>query len=151
MSTRKRCKRIHRGAEHLRRRLDDGRAVALQIEEAHPVDRLGIRREHERLGVHERFPDDDLVGALGAEVADAAPRLDDGDGRHLGEVDLDGPIELELIEQRVGRRGRGIAVLELEVAEPGLDRLRADPAMRICPYSPVRMLEELAQKPMRHI
>ena len=57
--------------------------------------------------------------------------LDDGDGRNLGEIDLDGPIELELIEQGVGRRGRGIAVLELEVAEPGLDRLGADPAVGI--------------------
>ena len=123
--------RVHRGAEHLRRRFHDGRAVALQIEEAHPVHRLGVRREHERLGVHECFPDDDLVGPLGSEVADAAPRFDDGDGRDLREVDLDGAIELELIEQRVGRRGRGIAVLELEIAEPGLDCLCADPAMRI--------------------
>ena len=30
---------------------------------------------------------------------------DDADGRDLREVDLDGPIELELIEQGVGRRG----------------------------------------------
>ena len=56
---------------------------------------------------------------------------DDADGRDMGEEDLDGPIELELIEQGVGRRGRRVAVLELEVAEPGLDRLRADPAMTI--------------------
>ena len=56
---------------------------------------------------------------------------EDGDGRDLGKINLDRPIELELIEQGVCRRGGGIAVLELEVAEPGLDRLCADPAMRI--------------------
>ena len=123
--------RIHRRPEHFRRRFHDGRAVRLQIEKAHAIHRLGVRREHQRLGVHERFPDDDLVGPLGAEVADAAPRFDDRDRRHLREIDLDRAVELELIEQRVGRRGRGIAVLELEVAEAGLDRLGADPAVRI--------------------
>ena len=35
-------------------------------------------------------------------TADPAPRLDDRDGRNLCEVDLDGAVELELIEQRVG-------------------------------------------------
>ena len=119
----KTLQRIHRRPKHLWRGFDDGRTVALQVEEAHAVHRLGVRREHERLGVHERLPDDDLVGALGPEVANAAPRFDDADGRDLREVDLNGPIELELIEQSVGCRGRGVAVLELEVAEPGLDRL----------------------------
>ena len=55
----------------------------------------------------------------------------DGNRGNLGEVNLDGPIELQLIEQGVGRRGGGITVLELEVAELGLDRLGAEPAVKI--------------------
>ena len=123
--------RVHRRAEHLRRSLHDGRTIAFQIKEAHPVYRLGVCGKHERLGVHERLPDDDLVGSLGSEVAKAAPRFDDGDGRHLGEIDLDGPIELELVQQGVGRLGCRVAVLEPEISKTGLDRFRANPAVPI--------------------
>ena len=60
---------------------------------------------------------------------------------NCGKIDVDSPIELELIEQRLRRRGRGITVLELEVAEPSLNRLRADPAMqsRQARFSPARI------------
>ena len=53
--------RVHRGSQHFRRRFHHRRAITLQIQKAHPVNRLGIRREDQRLGVHERFPDDDLI------------------------------------------------------------------------------------------
>src|SRR5262249_2097018 len=78
-----------------------------------------------------RFPEDDLVGPPGPEVTHAAALLDNGDGGHLGQVDLDGAVEGELIEERLGGWGRGISVLELEVAEAGLDGLGVDPTESI--------------------
>ena len=52
---------------------------------------------------------------------------DDRDGRNLSQVDLDAPIEFQLIEEGISRNLSRISVLEFEVAEPGLDRLGAEP------------------------
>lgn len=64
------------------------------VEETHAVDRLRVRGQNEGLGVHERFPDDHLVGALGTKLANPAPRLEDPERGKLSEIDFDRAIEL---------------------------------------------------------
>lgn len=83
----------------------------------------------EPLGIHQRLPNDNLVRTLGPEVPQAAMFRYDRDGRDLHKLDLDSPVYLQLIEQRVRSRGSRIAVLEIKVSEPRLDGLGAYPAM----------------------
>lgn len=55
---------------------------------------------------------------------------EDSDGRNLREINLYGPIELQLIKEGGRSRRCWVAVPECEVSERRPDRLRADPAMR---------------------
>ena len=89
------------------------------------IDRLRIRSKKECLGVHKLLPDDHLIGTLSAKVREAEMFCEDRDSRDLRKIDLNRPVELELVEQCVSRRGSGITVLELEIAELGFDRLCA--------------------------
>ena len=50
---------LHR-AEKLGRRLQHHWSLA-EIEEAHDVDRVGVRGQEQRLGIHQLFENDDLV------------------------------------------------------------------------------------------
>ena len=55
-------------AQHVRGQLNDGGAVLFQVEEAPGVERGVVAGQHQRLGVHQVFPDEDLVALLGADV-----------------------------------------------------------------------------------
>jgi hypothetical protein len=121
----------HRVAEHPRRRLQDRRSITAEVEESQPVDRLGVRGQQQRLGVHHRLPDQDLLGRRRAKVPEPATCLDHRHRRDLGQVDLDRPVEHQLIQQRVSRLTGRVPVLKREVAEPGPHHLSADPAMTV--------------------
>jgi len=95
-----------------------------------PQRRLG-HREDKCFRVHERLPDNDLVRARRAKLAQVTPFFNDADGRDLGEIDLDCAIELELVKQRVCRCKGWLAVFELQGAEPGLHFLGANPTVTI--------------------
>lgn len=81
------------------------------------VDGLGVRREQHGARVHQVLPDYDLLRRLRAEGADPLAARDIADGHHLREVDLDGAVQLQRIEQTRGRVADGIAASELELAE----------------------------------
>ena len=93
------------------------------------VDGLGVGGQQHRPGVHQVFPDHDLLGLLRAEGPQALAQGDLAHRHHLGHVDLDRAIELLQIEQSFGGVADRIAVLELEIAEAGLQRLGAEPSV----------------------
>src|SRR5262249_41169754 len=81
--------------------------------------------------VHQGFPDHDLVRRGGTGPGGASPDAVPGDSRHLDQVGLNRAIENECVSQSRACVACRIAVFELEAAEPGLDGLGADPAMRV--------------------
>jgi hypothetical protein len=89
--------RIHGEAEHLWWRFDNGRAICLQVQVAQGVDCFGIRGEQDRRRVHQLFPYDQLIWARGPELCQTSMLCHDRDGRNLSQVDLDAPIEFQLI------------------------------------------------------
>jgi len=95
------------------------------------VDRLCISRQDHRSGIHQVFPDHDLLRRFRAEGAHTLANSDLAHRHHLREIDLDRAIELLRLEEAISCVADGIAVLEFELAETSLHRLTVDPAMRL--------------------
>ena len=78
--------------------------------------------------VHQRFPNDDLMALLRAEVGEPFPDLKHRHARHLLRVDLECAIERPHLEESSrGLRGWKSAD-EIEVPEPRFDNSRSDPS-----------------------
>ena len=122
---------ILKEAQHVWRRFNNGRAICLQIEVGERINRLGVGREQHRPRVHQLFPDDNLLRRSGAERAQAFTQPDLAHRHQLRCVDFNRTIELLKFEQPLSRVANRIAILELEVAEARLQRLGAEPSLRI--------------------
>jgi hypothetical protein len=75
--------------------------------------------------------------------------VEHGHGRDARQVGLDGTIDQPEFIEAIGGVGGRISVPELEGAEAGLDRLGADPAMRIGILS-VRRIPRCPPRPCLH-
>ncbi len=62
------------------------------------------------------------LGQFGTEIGQATMLGGYGDSGHLREINLDGSVELKLVEQSLCGGGGRVAILEFEVAIGGLDR-----------------------------
>jgi len=109
-------------AEDVRRRLDDQRAV-LQVQPHHAIDGLGVRRQEQRLRIHQRLHDEDgpIVGAQAAYAF--AKRIDRRAGHGIEEglhAAREVEVVIDLLHGGIVRK----AVEEPERAQAGLDGIR---------------------------
>ena len=118
-------------AQHMRWRLDNRRAVSLQIEVADSVNGLGVSREQQCPGVHQIFPDHDLLRRFRAEGPQPFTGSDLTHSHQVGGVDFDSSIELLKLQEPLGCVADWVAVFELEVAEARLKSLCTEPSMRV--------------------
>ena len=111
-------------AQHVGRRLDDGRAVRLEVQEPPRVERGVVPGEDERLGVAHLLGDEDLVALREPLITMTLPQ-----GIHRscrGHVDegFDRPAPVDEVDQRLPGVADGHAVEELERSDRGLNLVR---------------------------
>ena len=106
--------------------LDDGGAVAFEVEDARHVDGVGVPGEEQRVRVQQSVEDADLVAVRDADVLHPDAHRLQRRGRHAVEERLDAPDEVEVVEEQVGRLLGREAVVELEGADAGLDPVRGE-------------------------
>gem|GEM_PF-4334928 len=108
--------------ENVRRRLDDQRAI-LQVQPHHAIDGFGVRREEQRLRIHQRLHDKHglVVGALAAH---AFAHGIDRRARHGVEEGLHATREVEVVVNLLDGGVVREAVEELQRAQPGFDGIR---------------------------
>ena len=112
-------------AESVRRSLDDDRTIA-EIEREDVVDRVRVRRQEERLRVHQARPDHAAAVVLGANTEQSVVHRLQRHELELAQVGIERPREVEVVVHlRDGVIG-GHTVLERQAAESSVQLVSWD-------------------------
>ena len=106
-----------------RRNVEHHRA-GREVDERPEVDRVRVRRQEQRRRIHQLGVHQELV-VLDPDAEEPAPDRDQRRPPDAVQVRLDGPHEIEVVVEPLGRIRRRCAVIELERPEPAaLHRVR---------------------------
>ncbi|MEZ5858833.1 MAG: hypothetical protein R3D28_07505 [Geminicoccaceae bacterium] len=110
------------GAQHPRRDAHDHRPLR-QVNALHDIDSGGVGGQEQRAGIEQILADADAAVEGNAGLLEAPAQGVHRGGRHAREEGLHATPEIELVECHLRRGGVGHAVLEMQGADPGLDRV----------------------------